>query len=106
MRGPTGKTCQALTLLTVCVATATLGEEVQLVLDETAYWRSHLTCRPVRVEAKRLQANAAGILSETLLRRIRKRVTDELAAAGRAGQGATDKYQRMTPGPLPSICRR
>jgi len=75
------KTGQALALLTVCIATASFGAEGGLVLDQTASWRYHLTCRPVRICPARMRADGEKLLSKPMLRRLK------LAAAKRPAGG-------------------
>jgi hypothetical protein len=86
------KTCQALAFLAVCAAAASFGEEGQLVLDETAYWRYHLTCRPVRVCPEQMKAGGEKLLSKRMVLRLKR------AAARRPAQaaGGSDWTENVT----------
>jgi len=52
--------------------------DTDLILDETAYWRAYLVCRPAYIAPGPLRAGAEGLLGKRLLARIKRGALDRL----------------------------
>ena len=103
MRRPMDKTCRTLAFLTILVGTA-FGQEGQLVLDQTGYWRYHLTCRPVRVCPGPIKAGAEKLLSKPMLLRLQQAAAklgsgpgwmDSVTFTSSTGDGRTGAYYAL-----------